>query len=227
MRAYVSLWSADLLALGNAVQLVERQADGFHLDVFDGRNVRDLLFGPDVVAALRARTGALLDVHLNVEEPDYWARRFAEAGADMVTVQSAPCADVRATLRRIAALGARPGLGLEVDEPVEHAVGLLEEVDRVLVMGTAIGVKGLGLDARACERVAELRRARDRSARRPEIVVDGGIRAHTVAPLAEAGADGVVPGSLVFAEADPVAAIRRLHELGTAAAPAAPAAPAS
>jgi ribulose-phosphate 3-epimerase len=222
VRAYVSLWSADLLALGEAVALVESEADGFHLDVFDGHNVRDLLFGPDVVAALRARTDALLDVHLNVEEPDYWARRFADAGADMVTVQTAPCADVRATMRAIAALGVRPGLGLEVTDSPSIAIELLEEVDRVLVMGTAIGVKGLGLDERACGRVRELRAARDRSARRPEIVVDGGIRRQTVPDLAAAGADGVVPGSLVFGEPDPVAAIRWIHGLGLdVAAPAA------
>ena len=213
MRAYVSLWSADLLAIGDAVRRVEAEADGFHLDVFDGHNVRDLLFGPDVVAALRAHTDALLDVHLNVEEPDYWAGRFAEAGADMVTVNARACADARATMRAIAALGVRPGLGLEVSDAPAVAIELLEEVDRVLVMGTEIGVKGLGLDARACARVRELRAARERSARTPEIVVDGGIRRHTVPALAAAGADGVVPGSLVLGEADPVAAIRWIHGL--------------
>jgi len=223
MRAYVSLWSADLLAVGAAVDLVEREADGFHLDVFDGHNVRDLLFGPDFVAALRARTDAVLDVHLNVEEPDYWARRFAEAGADMVTVQAVPCADVRATLRAIAALGVRPGLGLEVTDEPALAIELMEEVDRVLVMGTEIGVKGLGLDEHACARVRGLRAAREHTARRPEIVVDGGIRRHTVTELAAAGADGVVPGSLVLGEKDPVAAIQWLHTLGAGARPAEPA----
>jgi ribulose-phosphate 3-epimerase len=46
------------------------------------------------------------------------------------------------------------------------------------------------------------------------IVVDGGIRAHTVKVLAAAGADGVVPGSLVFGHPDPPVAISELHALG-------------
>ncbi len=46
MLAYVSLWSADLLALGEAVDRLGEVADGFHLDVFDGHNVPELLFGP-------------------------------------------------------------------------------------------------------------------------------------------------------------------------------------
>jgi len=213
MLAYVSLWSADLLAVGDAVRLIEDDADGLHIDVFDGHNVRDLLFGPDFVAALRAHTDALLDVHLNVDDPDYWARRFIDVGADMITVQPSACPDVRASLRRIARAGARPALGLEVDDPTELAEGLIEDVDRVLLMGTELGVKGVGLDPRTASRVRRLRAARDRSPRRPEIVVDGGIRRHTVPELAAAGADGVVPGSLVFGDADPRAALRWLHAL--------------
>jgi len=39
------------------VDRVAEVADAFHIDVFDGHNAPELLFGPDVVAALRgART---------------------------------------------------------------------------------------------------------------------------------------------------------------------------
>ena len=43
------------------------------------------------------------------------------------------------------------------------------------------------------------------------VFVDGGIRETTVGPLADAGTDGVIPGSMVFGDSDPCAAIRRLH----------------
>jgi ribulose-phosphate 3-epimerase len=215
--AYVSLWSADLLALGDAVDRLSEVADGFHVDVFDGHNVPELLFGPDLVAALRARTTTLLDIHLNVSDPDFWAPRFIEAGADMVTVQSGASKDIAATLGSIRSAGAQPSLGLEVHEPVEHAEGFFDTVDRVLVMGTVIGIKGVGLDPATPGRVSAL--VNSRAGRRgdgggPLIVVDGGIRPHTVKVLADAGADGVVPGSLVFGHPDPVAAVRELHGLG-------------
>lgn len=212
MKAYVSLWSADLLAIGTAVDLIADQADGLHIDVFDGHKVPDLLFGPDFVAALRTHTRALLDVHLNAEDPDLWARRFTAAGADMITVHPRACPDVRATLNAITGGAARPAVALEVEEPVESVFGLLDDVDRVLVMGTELGVKGVDLDPAAAERVAALVTACRRTTRRPEIVVDGGIRRHTVPTLAAAGADGVVPGSLVFGDADPRAAIEWIHD---------------
>lgn len=40
-----------------------------------------------------------------------------------------------------------------------------------------------------------------------EIVVDGGIRQDTVPGIALAGADAVIPGSLVFGAEDPCAAL--------------------
>lgn len=212
MQAYVSLWSADLLDVGRAVDLVAEVADGFHLDVFDGHNVDELLFGPDFVSALRKRTSLPLDVHLNVTDPDHWARRFIDVGADMVTVQSRPCPDVHQTLGLIRDAGASPSLGIEVDEHILEALTLSDEVDRFLLMGTAIGIKGVGVDPRAEDRIRRLRAGMS-PPRSVSVFVDGGIRPHTVAGLASAGADGVIPGSLVFGDPDPVEAIRRLHAL--------------
>jgi ribulose-phosphate 3-epimerase len=212
VKAYVSLWSADLLNLGAAVDQLGDVVDGFHLDVFDGHNVRDLLFGPAHVAALRARTAALLDVHLNVTDPDYWVDRFAEAGADMITVQSSPCPDVGGTLARIRDHGCRASLGLEVHEPVSQAAPFLAGIDRLLLMGTVIGVKGYDQDPATTGRVGELVAAQPAGSG-PDVVVDGGIRKHTVPGLAAAGAGGVVPGSLVFGEPDPRQAVAEIHGL--------------
>jgi ribulose-phosphate 3-epimerase len=211
VKAYVSLWSADPLALGEAIDLVDDLVDGFHMDVFDGHNVPALLFGPDVVAALRRRTAKIVDVHLNVSDPDFWVDRFADAGADMLTVQAGPCPDVGATLARIRDRGCQPSLGLETHEPAGHAVRYFGDVDRVLLLGTPIGVKGRELDPAAPSRVGQLAAAR--SAGGPAIVVDGGIRRHTVPVLAAAGADGVIPGSLVFGDRDPRRAAAEIRAL--------------
>jgi pentose-5-phosphate-3-epimerase len=48
MKAYASLWSADLLALGEAIDLVDALVDGYHMDIMDGVCVPDLLFGLDL-----------------------------------------------------------------------------------------------------------------------------------------------------------------------------------
>jgi len=214
VKASVSLWSADQLALGEALATLDGHADGFHIDVMDGHFVAELLYGPDLVGAVADRSAkSPVDVHLLVADADAWIERFVRAGADMLTVHPESCADVAATLRAIERRGVRPALALSLDQPLERAGALLEQVDRVLLMGTEIGVKGVGLDAGACERVERLVALRDASERKPEIVVDGGIRRETVPRLAAAGADGVVPGSLVFGEQDRRAVVSWLHEL--------------
>lgn len=216
MQAFLSLWSADQMAIGDAVDRVDDLADGYHIDVFDGHNVRELLFGPDFVNALRGRTEKPIEVHLNVEDPDHWADRFSDAGADIITVQTAASPNIRQTFEAIRARGAIPSLGLEVHESPEHAASLFDVIDRVLLMGTAIGIKGVGLDPATPDRIQQLRALRERAGHKTgdmPIVVDGGIRDHTVESLAAAGADGVIPGSLVFGVSDPRAAIARLHGL--------------
>jgi ribulose-phosphate 3-epimerase len=165
-----------------------------------------LLFGPDVVVALRAHTDALLDVHLSVTDLELWIGRFVAAGADMVTVPVAGCRDPAATVEAIHELGARAGLALHVEDPLDAVLPYLDVADRVLVMGTRLGIKGVDLDPQTPGRVRALAQGR------AEIVVDGGIRRHTVPLLAEAGADGIVPGSLVFAEPDPRAAVAWIQQ---------------
>jgi ribulose-phosphate 3-epimerase len=211
VQAYVSLWSADLLDVGRAMDSVAGTADGFHLDVFDGHNVDDLLFGPDFVAAVRRRTTLPLDVHLNVDDPDRWAQRFLDVGADMVTVQARACRDVGASLAAIRAAGGQASLGVELDDSLTDAASHDDAVDRYLVMGTVVGIKGLAPAPETPGRVRELSRL---SARHRPVFVDGGIRTETVSALAAAGAAGVIPGSLVFDAPDPGAAIERLHGLG-------------
>lgn len=213
MRTSVSLWSSDLLDVGTAMKRVEEVVAGFHIDVMDGRFVPELVFGPDFVRAVHGRTRRLVDVHLMVEDADRWIGPFAEAGAGMLTVHAQSCVDLAATLARIRALGVRPSIAVGIDDPLEPALGWLDAVDRVLLMGTGLGLKGAEIAPSIYERIRATVRARDNSERRPDVFVDGGIRRHTAPLIAQAGADGVTPGSLVFGDPDPAAAVRWIASL--------------
>jgi ribulose-phosphate 3-epimerase len=218
MKAYGSLWSADLLALGEAVDLVDALVDGYHMDVMDGVCVPDLLFGLDFIAALRRRTKKVLDVHLMLTNTDAWIDRYAEAGSNLLTVHRQFCNDVSASLNQIRSRGAQAGLVVELGDALSIEELHLDTVDRLLVMGTEIGVKGRGLHRDTTQRIGTILDLCSRVGRSPEIVVDGGIRRETVPLLAQSGADGVVPGSLVFGEPDPIAALDWIHAQGTKSA---------
>ena len=211
MKAYVSLWSADLLALGEAVDLVDALVDGYHMDIMDGVCVPDLLFGLDFIAALRRRTKKVLDVHLMLTNTEAWVDRYAQAGSNLLTVHRRFCHDVSITLKQIRSRGVHAGLVVEIGDPLSIEDLHLDIVDRLLVMGTEIGVKGKGLHPNTAQRIETILNLCGQEGRRPEIVIDGGIRRETVPLLAQSGADGVVPGSLVFGESDPCAALNWIH----------------
>jgi ribulose-phosphate 3-epimerase len=211
MKAYASLWSADLLALGEAIDLVDALVDGYHLDIMDGVCVPDLLFGLDFIVALRRRTKKTLDAHLMLTNTDAWIDRYAQAGSNLLTVHRRFCRQVSATLKQIRSCGVHAGLVVELHDPLSSEELHLDIVDRLLVMGTEIGVKGRGLHPDTTQRIGAILDLCARAGRRPEIVIDGGIRRETVPLLAKSGADGVVPGSLVFGETDPCAALQWIH----------------
>jgi ribulose-phosphate 3-epimerase len=215
MRASCSLWSADLLALKSAIEALSGHADEFHLDVMDGNCVPDILFGLDFVAAIRAVTSTPLDVHLMTRTTADWIERTVAAGAARLAIHADFCEDVKAALRQIEGLGATPVLVLPLEVAIEERSLPWGFFRRVLLMGTEIGIKGVGLDPRIDGRIRTLVEFRAKLGADFEIFVDGGIRSETVPLLAGAGADGVVPGSLVLKAPDPVEALAWIHSLAS------------
>ena len=215
LLADVSLWSADLAALGAELQRIEPFADVIHLDVADGHFAPDLLFFPDLVAAVRQHTRKPLHVHLMVDQPLVWIDRFAAVGVDFITVHYENGAVVPAALARVREHGLGAGLALGLNVAPEAITLYLDHLDLVVLLGTQIGVKGRDPDDQVYARIAQTRRLlHDHGvADQVRIEADGGIRSHTVPRLRAAGADLVVPGSLVFGSDDLAATFRWLHTI--------------
>lgn len=214
LKADISMWSADLLAMRRSLEPIAELVDGIHVDITDGHFVPQLLFGPDLVAALRREYPRTpIEAHLMVTDADMWLGRMADAGATIVTVHPSSTGDLAHTLADISGRGAKPGLALELADPLDLAASHVEAVDRILIMGTRIGIKGVDIDPATYDRVRQAVAVREASHRRPDVYVDGGIRPHTVPRIREAGADGVIPGSLVLAASDPRDALLSLHAL--------------
>ena len=197
----VSLWSADLANLAEGMARMEAFADSFHLDVADAHFVPGLLFFPDLVRALRPMTKKPFHVHLMVERPASLVEEFVDCGADVVTVH-VESAEAGAAIEAVRRAGRRAGLALRPDTTVADSLPYLDSIDTLLLLGTMPGVKGQDLLPSACERMAEAAALLGKHRSRVRLVADGGIRVHTVPLLRRAGADVVVPGSLVFQSAD-------------------------
>jgi ribulose-phosphate 3-epimerase len=212
--AEYSMWSADLIRLADDLARITPHADILHVDVADGHFAPALLFFPDLVARLRDRTALPIHVHLMVADAVLLSQidQFAEAGADLISlhVENANAAE---GLDRIAGHGVKAGMVLRVETPVARVAPWLARLDMLTLLGTAIGVKGQGLDPTATTRLQEAAVLIAGAGRRIVLAADGGIRDTTVPLLRAAGAETVVMGSLAFGAPDLAARMRWLHGL--------------
>jgi ribulose-phosphate 3-epimerase len=199
LLADVSLWSADLANLAAEVRRLDPFADSFHLDVCDAHFAPGLLFFPDLVHALRPLTGRPFHVHLMAERPTSLIADFAAAGADLITVHAeAGESEVESAIDAIHRAGRSAGLALRLETPLAAAQPHFDRVDALLLLGTAPGVKGQDLAPEAPARIAGAAALLGERRAQVRLIADGGIRSGTVPLLRRAGADAVVPGSLVF-----------------------------
>jgi ribulose-phosphate 3-epimerase len=193
-----SLLACDFAELGEEIRRVEQAgAKLLHLDIMDGHFVPNLSFGIPVVEAIRRSTRLPLDVHLMISEPGRYARRFRDAGADLLTIHIETVSDPRPLLHEIRELGVGVGISLNPPTPVESLTGCLDLCDIVLVMSVMAGFGGQEFHPVALEK---LRRLRNLAGPNMLLSVDGGINAETIGPAAEAGADLFVMGSALFSQ---------------------------
>src|SRR5437773_5390599 len=204
LKCSTSLWSADLGNLASEIKRIEPYSERFHLDVADGHYTKTMLFFPDLVKALRPHTKKPFEVHLMVTNPLAWIDPFVEAGADVILFCLDAAKDPGQALRAIKARGRAAGFSLLITEPLELAEPYWNDLDVLCIVGTAMGIKGASMDAGVPGKIRQAREIISQRKLKTLIEADGGIRGVTVPLLSAAGADFIVPGSLMFKE-DPKA----------------------
>ncbi len=200
LKCATSLWSADLSNLATEIKRVEPYSDRFHIDVADGRYVPTLLFFPDLMHAMRRHTTRPFEVHLITVNPLQWIDPFVEAGADSIIFYLDAASDPDKVIRAIKAHGKKVGVSLRVEDPVDLLDSYWETLDVVTILGTYMGVKGTLMHEGTPDKIRQARAEVAQRGLKTEIEADGGIRRNTVPFLMKAGADVIVPGSLMFQE---------------------------
>ena len=210
-----SILAADFSRLGEQVAEAERAGvTRLHVDVMDGHFVPNLSMGPVVLEGLKPRTKLFIEVHLMVREPAKFVEPFIKKGADLVIVHHEVLPDAKPLLADIRARGAKAGLAINPDVPVEAFVPYLTVLDMALCMTVFPGFGGQAFIPESPGRVEKLRRLIDEHNPNCDLEVDGGIDAKTAPIAVKAGANVLVVGTGIFRHKSGItAAIRELQSI--------------
>ena len=200
-----SVLGADVLNIERDIRLTEEAGvKWLHVDVMDGSFVPNLSFGYSVVGALNKITDALLDVHLMINTPIRYVEKFINSGADILTVhyEADTPENVKATLIRIAELGAKAGLSIKPGTPAEAIEELIPLCSLVLVMTVEPGFGGQSFMTDMMPKLKTLRGMIDRLNPSCYLEVDGGVDEVTHRACKENGANVLVAGSAFYRAKD-------------------------
>jgi len=204
-----SLLSCDFMRLGEQIGIVtDAGAEVLHVDVMDGHFVPNLAISPGVVADVSAGSDRLLDVHLMLTDPLFYADPFIQAGADSITFHVEADSDPAAVIGQLREAGIGVGMVVKPGTSAEPIRPFADEVDMVLIMTVEPGFGGQSFMADQLDKITAVR---DMVGPDVRVEVDGGINPETAVRCARAGADTFVAGANVFGADDIAAAFEALR----------------
>ncbi|HID85779.1 MAG TPA: ribulose-phosphate 3-epimerase, partial [Anaerolineae bacterium] len=172
----------------------------------------NITVGPLVVEAVRRATKLPLDVHLMIEAPERYLARFAQAGADIITVHVEASPHLHRTVEQIRELGGKAGVSLNPATPLSSLEEVLDYVDLILLMTVNPGFGGQAFIESMLPKIERLRGMLTERGLDVELEVDGGINAETAPRVVAAGANVLVAGEAIFGAEEGIAeAMRRIR----------------
>lgn len=211
-----SILSADFTRLGDEIKAVRAGgATVLHVDVMDGQFVPNITIGLPVVRSIRKVTDMTIDTHLMIENPGQYAAKFADAGANMVSVHVEADRHLNRTLASIREAGAKAGVAINPATPLVALEESLPFADFILLMSVNPGFGGQKFISTSVSKLRRLRRMIDDGGFATRIEIDGGIDEDNINTIVESGAEIIVAGSAVFGDGKPEAAVRNLLAKGS------------
>ncbi len=198
-----SILSADFGNLKSEIEAIcEAGCDLVHVDVMDGHFVPNLTIGPVVVKSVANIATKPLDIHLMVEDNNFFVDLFAPLKPKYISFHIESERHPDRLISKIASLGIKPAIVLNPHTPPQSIEYLIEKLSMVLLMSVNPGFGGQKFIPSVVKKAKVLKDMIEQINPNCLIEVDGGVSDKNINLLKDAGVDIVVAGSYVFGHKD-------------------------
>ena len=204
-----SILSANFAFLAQEIEKVEKAgADLIHIDIMDGHFVPNISIGLPVVKSIKKITKLPLDVHLMIENPEIYADKFIDNGADILTFHYEASKNPKELLKKIRTRNIKSGISIKPKTLPNVLDDMYDYLDLILVMTVEPGFGGQKFMPECAEK---LKYYQNKYLSNILLEVDGGIDKDSAKIAIEKGADILVAGSYIYNAEDTVKAISTLR----------------
>ena len=175
--------SASFLSSKNpAVDLTklnETDVDYIHVDIMDGKFVKNKTMPFSEMKNIYKYTSKRLDVHLMVDDPAIYIPLYASLNTEYITFHVEIDQNIEELLKLIKSYSIKAGLSIKPDTKVSELVPYLPFIDMILVMSVEPGQGGQKFIEETKNKISEVRALINSYNSNAIISVDGGINNET------------------------------------------------
>lgn len=195
-----SLICADLCNIEQELKRLESAGvDFIHIDLIDAHFSPSMPMGIELVQQARQKTALPFDVHLMVQDNEFFIREMQKIGVQRISFHYESAFHVDRMLSLIRNSGIKAGIALMPTTPFSVLEYCIDRLDFVLLMLINPGFAGQKNEKQvpyAERRVSDCRRYLDERGMDIPIAVDGRVSFENLPSLIAAGATDIVAGSM-------------------------------
>ena len=202
-------------AIKNLYELETALIDYFHIDVMDGKFVKDnttekMIEYSEYISSISSLP---LDIHLMVEDVEQYIKSFSVFEPNLITFHIEARKnkeEIFELIKLVKESNSRVGLAIKPNTRIEEIYNYLPYIHSVLIMTVEPGLGGQELIPETIEKISRMKKYLEQEKLEVDIQADGGINLQNIVLLKQAGVSNVVVGNALMKTKDKKDMINKL-----------------
>lgn len=202
-------------AIKNLYELETALIDYFHIDVMDGKFVKDnttekMIEYSEYISSISSLP---LDIHLMVEDVEQYIKSFSVFEPNLITFHIEARKnkeEIFELIKLVKESTSRVGLAIKPNTKIEEIYNYLPYIHSVLIMTVEPGLGGQELIPETIEKISRMKKYLEQEKLEVDIQADGGINLQNIDLLKQAGVSNVVVGNALMKTKDKKDMINKL-----------------